>query len=296
MRAASVFDCKYATLFFVLLATCVCAFAARSEEGEEVNTGQDVTRPLTRFDLRGEAQKLNGDATAYIATFRFDQPVPLGEKGQDGIMLVRMDLPLVYSDLPRRDNSNGNYKFGAGDLLSQIIYVPPTHVSEDLPWDAFGFGAQLIWPTASKDSMGTEQYLAQPLFAAKFNLPEKFGKGAFFLPILGYTMDYANYSDGRQRDNVGELTIQPSIYLPVPKDSGLPLDFVNLWANNNVRFNMEDGQTKRSGDVFIPFDVMLGKMLNKSTIFSTDFTTPLYKSDGYDLYDWILQFRLGFFF
>ena len=281
-------------LISVLLITCV--YAVEGDKTGEINTGQDITKPLSRFDFRWDAQQIDGDSTAYTTTFRFDMPIPLGEEGEDGIFYYRMDLPLVYSDAPGRDNANGDYEFGTGDFLTQFVYVPPPHMSENLPWDDFGFGVQLIWPTASKDIMGYEQYMIKPVFGAKLNLSEKFGKGAFFLPIFGYLTDYANYSGGKSRDNVGELSIQPSLYIPIPKDSGLPFDFINFWANNDIRINVEDGQTKRSGDIFIPFDVMFGKMLNRNTVASIDFATPLYKSDGYDLYDWIIQFRIGFFF
>ncbi len=296
MEGKKCFKANTLIVIGVVLIACTCTYAAESSEAEEINTGQDATRPLTRFDIRWDAQKKDGDSTAYTTTFRFDKPIPLGEKGEDGIFHIRMDLPLVYSDSPGRDNPNGDYEFGTGDLLTQFLYIPPFHESENLPWDAYGFGAQFIWPTASKDMMGFEQYIVKPIFAAKFDLSEKYGKGAFILPIFGYLTDYANYSDGKERDNLGEFTFQPSIYLPVPKDSGLPFDFINFWANNDIRINVEDGQTKRSGDVFIPFDVMFGKMLNKNTIASLDFATPLYKSDGYDLYDWTIQFRIGFFF
>ena len=45
------------------------------------------------------------------------------------------------------------------------------------------------------------------------------------------------------------------------------------------------------GDVFIPFDVLVGKMINKSTVVSVEFATPLV--NDYDLYDWMIEFRIG---
>ena len=281
----------------VVVGLCLAAVAVAEEsESSEVNTGQDITRPLTRFDIRFDTKKLNGDSTSYTTTLRMDKPIPLGEDGEDGIFQVRMDLPIVYSDAVGRDNPNGDYEWGAGDYLTQFLYIPPFSVSDDLPWDAFGFGVQLIWPTASKDMMGNEQYVIEPIFAMKFDMSDKWGKGAFVLPVLGYFTDYGNYSGGKDRDNIGEFSIRPSIYIPMPKECSLPFDFVNFWANNEIFINVEDGETKSSGDVFIPFDVMFGKMINDSTILSLDFASPLYKSKGYDRYDWIMQCRVGFFF
>jgi hypothetical protein len=53
-------------------------------------------------------------------------------------------------------------------------------------------------------------------------------------------------------------------------------------------------QEKADGDLFIPFDVMVDKMINKSTIVSVEFATPLI--NDYDLYDLVVEFRIGFFF
>jgi hypothetical protein len=60
------------------------------------------------------------------------------------------------------------------------------------------------------------------------------------------------------------------------------------------RFDIRQQLKQNSGDMFIPIDVMLGKMLNKSTVVSVEFATPLV--NDYDLYDWLVEFRIGFFF
>ena len=46
--------------------------------------------------------------------------------------------------------------------------------------------------------------------------------------------------------------------------------------------------------MFLPFDVTLGKMLNKSTVASVEFKQAVI--NDYDLYDWEIEFRIGFFF
>jgi hypothetical protein len=48
------------------------------------------------------------------------------------------------------------------------------------------------------------------------------------------------------------------------------------------------------GDVFIPFDALIGKMVNKSTVISVELAAP--QVNDYDLYDWMTGFCIGFFF
>lgn len=260
---------------------------------EPANDGQDFTRPLTRFDLRFQVNKISGDATAYITTLRVDKPFFLNG-GKDGILSLRVDLPLVYSDAVGRDNPNGDNEFGTGDSLTQLVYIPPAPASQNLPWNAMGFGVQLLWPTASKDMMGNEQYVAAPLAAVKFDMPQ-ISEGSFLILVYRHFFDYANYSGGDMRDDIHEIAISPTLHIST-RDTDLPFDFVDFWSGNDIRINLENGSAKDRGDVFIPFDIMFGKMINKSTVASIEFATPIYHSDDYDLYDWKVEFRIGFFF
>lgn len=279
-------------LIAVLFMGSVCTFAAESNKAEEINTGQDFTRPLLRLDLRQQSRQITGGTDSFTTTLRLDVPVPL-DQGKSGLFYYRMDVPLTASDAAGRDNPSGDtYEFGFGDFLTQFIYVPPFEVSEDLPWDAFGFGAQLLWPTASKSILGSEKYQVAPLIGAKWNLPQ-ISKGSWFTPAFRYFFDYADYGNGRNRDDISELAIQPQVYINT-KEWGWPVDFVHFWAGQDIRINYESGGTKSSGDMFVPFDVMFGKMLNKSTLVSVEFAAPIV--NDYDLYDWLVEFRIGFFF
>ena len=260
---------------------------------EAVNDGQDFTRPLTRFDLRFQINQISGDSSAYTTTLRIDKPFLLNG-GKDGILSLRVDLPLIYSDAVGRDNPNGDYEFGTSDSLTQLAYIPPAEASQNLPWDAMGFGIQLLWPTASKDMMGNEQYVAAPLAGVKFDMPQ-ISEGSFLVLVYRHFFDYANYSGGDMRDDIHEIAISPTLHIST-RDTDLPFDFIDFWGGNDIRINLENGSAKDRGDVFIPFDIMFGKMINKSTVASIAFATPIYHSDDYDLYDWKVEFRLGFFF
>jgi hypothetical protein len=282
-------------LMIVLTMVFLCSVASAQEEGEEqANTGQDFTRPLTRFDIRQQITQNKGDTHTYVSTLRFDKPILL-EGGKAGLLSTRLDIPLVASDAVGRDNPNGDtYEFGFGDILTQFAYIFPKHKTDELGFgiDGFGLGAQLVWPSASKSILGGEKYLVAPLVGAKWNTPQ-ISKGSWFTPVFRYFVDYADYGNGRNRDNISELAIQPQLYINT-KEWNWPIDFVHFWASKDIRINFENGMTKGSGDIFIPFDVMLGKMLNESTVLSVEFATPLV--NDYDSYDWFLGFRVGYFF
>jgi hypothetical protein len=219
--------------------------------------------------------------------------MPLNQ-GKSGLLYLRADMPFNYGDAPSRDNPNGDYEFGSGDLFTQAVYIPPP--SGDLPWDAWGYGVGFLWPTASQAQFGAEKYQIFPIVGFKWNR-DQWSKGSFFTFLTRYYVDYADYSGGDKRDDIQTLELSPIIHYMVPEQSVIPyFDFVDLWALEGLKFNFEDGSEKKSGDVFFPFDIMLGKMLNKSTVFSLEFQTPIYKDDTYDLYDWKLGFRVGFFF
>jgi hypothetical protein len=36
---------------------------------------------------------------------------------------------------------------------------------------------------------------------------------------------------------IGELSIQPSLYIPISNDTSLLFDFINYWVNNDIRIN-----------------------------------------------------------
>jgi hypothetical protein len=141
--------------------------------------------------------------------------------------------------------------------------------------------------------LGAEKYQVAPLISAKWNMPQ-ISKGSWFAPTFRYFFSYADYgSGGESRDDISELAIHPQLYVKT-SGWGWPVDFMHFWVTHGIRVNCEDGSSKDSGDVFLPFDIMLGKMLNESTVLSAEFATPII--NDYDLYDWLIEFRIGFFF
>ncbi len=119
-------------VIFCLISSVVIPTLSFAQNEERINTGQDFTRPLTRFDVRYQYQKLSGDLEQNLLLLRVDKPIPL-DGGKAGIFQLRADMPFLYGDVPGTDNPNGDYEFGTGDLFTQFIYIPPPDASAELP-------------------------------------------------------------------------------------------------------------------------------------------------------------------
>src|SRR5262249_46296840 len=114
---------------------------------EEVNNGQDPTRPLTRLDFRYQYQNLPPEDhdNEHIFTLRGDKPFVVSPRWT---LATRLDLPLFLTDAISRDNPAGNYTFGTGDLLVQGLLI----YALDQRWALAG-GVQMIFPTATQEQM-----------------------------------------------------------------------------------------------------------------------------------------------
>jgi hypothetical protein len=237
---------------------------------EEVNTGQDFTKPLTRFDIRYKYQNTTGDTETSLWTFRVDKPFVLN----DGWKLsTRFDLPLIYSDVASLDNPRGDYEFGFSDTLTQALFISPQHGHF-----AYGFGAQMIWPTASQDQMGTGKYQLAPTIGAIY-YPEDLPKGSFYAIVL---RDFFDIGGDDDRADIHQFSIQPMFNYSLPDSA-----FVTFGPDMRINWEQDD-------DLFVPFNITLGKMINRSTVASVELNMPIVNE--YDRYDCEIEFRIGFFF
>jgi hypothetical protein len=167
---------------------------------EEVNNGQDPTRPRTRFDLRYQYQNLPPEDHdhAHIFTLRADNPFVLSQHWQ---LAARLDLPLFLTDALSHDNPMGDNEFGAGDLLVQGLLI----YALDQRWAVAG-GVQFIFPTASQEQLGGGKYCLVPTGAFRLALPEV-SKGSFFAFLVRYDYDFAGEEDRR---HISELPFAPA--------------------------------------------------------------------------------------
>lgn len=263
----------------IVLATSVVAVlaGAASVPGDADNNGEDITKPLDRFDVRFQIKTLP-DATESGQTFdnRRDETLTLRSDlkffSKPDQLGLRVDLPLIWSNKPTSENKGGLNEFGMGDLLLQAAYVR----SFDSRW-AGAIGLQTILPTATGAAFGTGKWQLLPSVAVRAELPA-LSAGTFAGLIVRHDFSVAGSSS---RSDINNLILEPQFNL------GL----ANHWFLNTspkIYYNFETSKW------FVPLDLMVGKKLGSRWIVSAEYQYGLVRDD--DRFNQWIELRVGYFF
>jgi hypothetical protein len=264
---------KRLIMFSMIVSLMVSSgFVYAQETEKEVNTGQDFTKPLTRFDVREKYQWLADDKDALLTTFRVDKPIMFKNGWGLG---TRFDLPVMTTDVASLDNPRGDTEFGLSDFLAQGIMIAPQGKKS---W-TWAYGMQAILPTASQDAMGTGRYQIAPFVGAKADIAA-LGKGSFGYLLLREHID-AGGSDTRNKVNY--LVINPGLNIAFPT-------YTFITMAPEIRVNWENDNRW-----FIPFDITIGQMLSRKLVVSLTYKTPVV-DHKYPVYEHEIEGRVGFFF
>jgi hypothetical protein len=270
--------------FLVLAALACSAGAAHAQTGpppgdagprpptppQEENTGQDITRPLTRVDLRLKLQDLGGGIDQQLLTLRADKPFLLGGGWQLG---TRIDLPFIRNDAPGPDNPDGNHEVGLSDMLLQALLITPPQGR----W-TFAFGSQMLIPTATRQQFGTGKWQLAPMVAAVRQMPQ-ISRGSFVGLVL---RDQFSFAGSGSRANINQVKVQPLANFSLP----------NRWfitMSPEITFD-----TLNHWNAHVPFDFTIGRLVNRGIVASV--TADVALIDDLPLYDWQVEFRIGFLF
>lgn len=260
-------------LLFLLSAARLFGDAAEQEDEEKVeNYGEDITRPLNRVDMKAEWQ--TGVNCIYasnvIATARTDLLIELPENWKLG---VRVDLPYAWYWSGSRKPSCYTNLDHLDDSLIQVIAVAPS-----IGLWTVAFGVKTIFPTAGDHlQIGDGKYQLLPSFGFKYDLKE-WKKGAYVGLILRQAFDVAGY---KSAPYICKTYIQPF----------LNIDLAGQWF---VNFSPELIYNWRIKAWFVPFDVMVGKMITEKVIVSLEYETAIVYD--YKRYTQSLEFRVGYFY
>ncbi len=272
---------KRAVNLFAAAIDCLMAFSFNAPvwAKEEGSNRHDFIPPLTRFDVRFQYQNSppSDHDNGYITTLRVDKPFPLGEAWN---LATRLDLPFFITDSVSSDNPNGDYRFGLGEVLVQGLFI--NTLTQRFAW---GFGTQLIFPTATEDQMGFGKYQALPTAVFRVATPE-ITQGSWFALLGRYVVSFAGYEDRVGRN---EIQLAPTFNLSLPQSW-----FVTLNPSSDIRYNLGDLRPGDTGRWFVPINFMVGKMLNQSMISSVEVGFPII--NDYRVYDFKIEGRIGFFF
>ncbi|MHC4757845.1 MAG: hypothetical protein ACYTE8_04245 [Planctomycetota bacterium] len=243
------------------------------ESYEGVNTGQDFTKPFARTENIYRYQQFTGSLEASWFIHRLYVPY-LSESGW--IFSGRYEIPLLYTDIPSRDNPNGDYEFGLGDINTQFLFIRPT----ESRW-SFASGVQLIWPTASQDQMGFGKYIAGPTVGGSYS-PESWELGGF---VGALVTDLFDYEGKDNREDFHQLVVQP--ILNYNFEVGESFWFFTFTPE--VRVNWE-----QNNNVFLPLKTTIGRVFFEDMVVTGGFGVPVV--NDYDLYDWQIEMGVSFFF
>jgi hypothetical protein len=234
-------------------------------------TGQDQTRPVTRFDFRYQYGNMSHGSDADTITYRAEKTRTFSQKWQ---IAERIDLPTSFNNSVSSDNPKGVWTFGMGDLLTQSILVYSITKSQ-----AIGTGARFIFPTATQDQFGTGKYQFVPIGTYRIDT-DWLRKGAYFNPTVRYAFDIGGRKDRR---HISQLQMGPLVEIPITRGV-----FVDIFSSADICYNFE------THEWFVPANFMVGKLWGKKVITSVEFWFPVIKD--YRYYDFKMEARIGYFF
>jgi hypothetical protein len=243
------------------------------EDYEGVNTGLDFTRPFARTELLYRYTRLTADFEGSTFIHRLDVPYRLKS---GWIFSGRYEIPLIYSDVPSRDNPNGDYEFGFGDISTRFLFIRPTTTR----WAVAG-GVQLLWPTASQDQMGRGKYIAGPTLGMTYH-PESWDSGGFVGVLATNFFDY----EGKDtRPDINQLLVLPILnYNFEIEDS-----FWYFTFSPEINVNWQE-----DNDMFLPLRAAIGRVFSDNFVGLAGLGVPVVNE--LDLYDWQIELSVSLFF
>lgn len=260
-------------MIFLLLAALPVLLAANLQ-AYDLNNGEDITRPITRVDLRARFQDgaSSQKGKTFTLTARSDMAITLKSLWQIGL---RADLPVEVFWCPRSCcNCTSCYNSRRmGDSLFQIFFITPAKNK----W-TFALGSKFIFPTAGRNlEIGDGKYQILPSAAMKYDLSD-WSDGAYAGILFRQAWSYAGHPSAPR---INQTFIQPFFNLNLP----------NAWFLNSSPELFYDWRTQHW---FIPFDLMIGKLIHEKYVVSLEYEAAIV--DDYPNYTQQIEFRIGAFF
>ena len=243
------------------------------EDYQGINTGQDFSKPFARVENIYRYQRVSSDLEASSFIHRLYVPYRL-ESGWTFSGLY--EIPLTYTDIPSRDNPNGDYEFGLGDISTRLLFIRPT----ESRW-TFAGGAQFIWPTASQDQMGLGKYVAGPTVGVSYH-PESWKSGGYVGALVSELFDFEGKS---HREDVHQLLLQPFLSYNFELEDS----FWFTTFSPELRVDWE-----QNNHLFLPFKMTVGRVVYDDMVITSGLSVPVVNEA--DLYDWQIEIGISYFF
>ena len=246
------------------------------------NNGQDFTRPLNLFQVRGEYRTAPGSGSepGSIRTVNTEEAILRSDLKFDitpqWTLALRRDLPFVGKNPITSNNPNGDFVDGLGDADLQAALIKTINAR----WAA-GAGIRIVAPTGAPD-ITSGKWQALPIVGARVMLPE-LSDGSFFTGLVRYDVSFAGDPSKR---NISNLQIAPTLNINLPQHW-----FITFYPNPDIRINYGDPVTGQTGRLFLPMDFLIGRDLTKTITVSLEIGVPLIRD--YPVYDFKAVTRLN---
>ena len=241
--------------------------------------GEDPTRPRPEMLFRYEFRNAPGRAPDTVHAFLLEglTRIPVNERWA---ARVRLEMPLVLTNLPSDDDPDETWRFGSGDLLSEVDVI--RYLNER--W-AIAAGAQVLFPTASRDVTGDDSWNS-PSARARCCAP-CCPRSA---PTASWRRTWSTPSTPagrRPRSRRASCHLQPLLHWAPTSTL-----FFELFPAADIVVNLTDAAHR--GRLFFPFNALAGILLTPKVVTSLEIGVPIVKD--YPLYDFKLQAAVGYFF
>ena len=261
---------KYIPIFLLVLSSCL------------YGGSQDFAlSTLSRVEFRWKYQELADRSSGNIFILRGDDVFDWIKKWR---IALRIDLPYVrlrsyenisfegeFGEIQESPTPFQKIQQGIADTLTQILFI--RSIDE---W-TFGFGMQIVFPTAAHIDLGTGKYLALPTFGIKKTL-DKVMDGFWAGLLLRYASDFAGQ---KKRPHLSDIIIEPNINVNITNE-------FFLYFDPDIIYNFMNHQW------FVPINVQLGKKFGEHLLFAIRYSKALVKKNPVFEQEFFL--RLGYTF
>jgi hypothetical protein len=234
--------------------------------------GNDITKPIHRFDVFLNNTQSTGDVQSWTSTLRYERPFALEDAWK---IAFRVEFPFVVTNESGSSAPPAAFTSGYGDTLFQAVLSKELDARQ-----GFGFGLRFIAPTATGDQFGNGRWRMLPTVGYRYSLPE-ISKDTYLQFVARYSFDFAG---DNSRNHTSELQMAPSFNVGLPNKW-----YVTFFPSTDVRYNF----IRR--EWFVPFDFEIGKQWTPTLMTGLEIGFPLFET-AHPVYKFKIEAHVGFRF
>lgn len=249
------------------------------DQSDKTNNGGDITRPQNALETRFFDETSSTDTSKTNRARMLAMATSKISFSPDWRLSLLAQAPILDKTTTHFDPYSVDHEYGLGDAAVQTIIAH----SLNERW-AVGVGARVIARTAD-DGLGSEKWQILPGFGVRYSLLE-FGADSYFVPSMRWAISFAG--DPTKRD-ISEAQIAPTLNIDLPGRW-----FFTFYPSYDIRINYGAPKTGQTGQLFLPFDALIGTKLADNLQISLEGSVPII--DAYPVYKFKTELRVRVLF